>query len=319
MFGGFAAHRRLFDVQSTSVAEERVGEKLSDFPNGHAPLPGTLIHLVFALIPVVGEMTDIRDVHHMIHLINETFQGASENIPMGVGPKIADMSVVVYCRAAAVQTDFPFLQWCKLLHLPSVGIYNRRGFNSALRLRRVAAQNKMFFVHKKLPESSDIFNIQGQMLTSEPMWRHTTFRVGGPADYFAVPEGEEDLRRLLTFSRSADVPVFVLGGGSNLLVADGGIRGIVIDMHRFDEYRLEGDLLMSGAGLEISDAAWKSGTQGYAGLDYFYGMPGSVGGAVWMNARCYGGEIADVLSWVDVMNFDGEVERIPMKKEGLGL
>ncbi|MDF1566461.1 MAG: UDP-N-acetylmuramate dehydrogenase [Spirochaetaceae bacterium] len=170
-------------------------------------------------------------------------------------------------------------------------------------------------MHKKLPESSDIFNIQGQMLTSEPMWRHTTFRVGGPADYFAIPKGEEDLRRLLTSARSADVPVFVLGDGSNLLVADEGIRGVVIDMHRFSEYRLEGDLLVSGAGLEVSDVAWESGTQGYAGLDYFYGMPGSVGGAVWMNARCYGGEIADILSWVEVMNFDGKVERIPMKKE----
>ena len=176
----------------------------------------------------------------------------------------------------------------------------------------------MFLVHKKLPESSDIFNIQGQLLTSEPMWRHTTFQVGGPADYFAIPEGEEDLRHLLTSAHSAEVPVFILGGGSNLLVADEGIRGIVVDMRRFGEYRLEGDLLVSGAGLEVSDIAWESGTQGYAGLEYFYGMPGSVGGAIWMNARCYGGEIADVLSWVDVMNFDGEVERIPMKKQDWG-
>ena len=169
----------------------------------------------------------------------------------------------------------------------------------------------MIHVQKKLPESNDMFNIEGILLTAEPMWRHSTMIVGGAADYYAVPEGEEDLRRLLTAAEGRGTEWFILGGGSNILVADSGIRGLVIDMRRFDEHTVNDDVAILGGGLEISEAAWRLGSTGRAGLDFLFGMPGSVGGAVWMNARCYGREVADVLEWVDVMDSGGAVRREP--------
>lgn len=165
-------------------------------------------------------------------------------------------------------------------------------------------------MHGKVTYTDDIFNIEGILLTSEPLWRHTTFGVGGPADYFAVPTDEDDLSRLLTGAAEANLPVFILGGGSNLLVADRGIRGLVVDMKEFNEYRMEDDgLLILGAGLDISDAAWRTGNAGYSGLEFIFGMPGSVGGALWMNARCYDGEISRVFAWAEVMDRGGGVRR----------
>ena len=159
--------------------------------------------------------------------------------------------------------------------------------------------------------------MEGILLKSEPLWRHTTFAVGGPADHFAVPKDEEDLRNLLRETKKAGISVFVLGGGSNLLVADAGIRGLVIDTRQLNEYHLieeDGDstdaTLVLGSGLDISDASWRSGTEGFKGLEFFFGMPGSVGGAVWMNARCYEGEISQKFLWADVMDFGGSVKRI---------
>lgn len=168
----------------------------------------------------------------------------------------------------------------------------------------------MVHVQKKLPESDNIFNIEGILLTSEPMWRHTTFAVGGPADYYAVPSGEEDLKTLLLSAARSRIKIFMLGGGSNLLVSDAGIRGLVIDTHRLDEYHIDDGLLVLGAGLPVSDAVWRAGSAGLAGLEFLFGMPGTVGGALWMNARCYDSEVADLLEWMDVMDQDGHVRRI---------
>lgn len=147
------------------------------------------------------------------------------------------------------------------------------------------------------------------------MWRHTTFLVGGPADLYAVPTDEEDLRSLLVSAGKEKLETFVLGGGSNLLVADSGVRGMVIDTRYFDEYRVEDDILVLGSGLAVSDAAWRAGSSGLGGLDFLFGMPGSVGGAVWMNARCYDGEIADRLLWVDAMDKGGKVHRLAMNPD----
>ena len=160
-----------------------------------------------------------------------------------------------------------------------------------------------------------MFNIKGFLLTSEPMWRHTTFLVGGPADLYAVPADEKDLRTLFAAARRDDMEIFILGGGSNLLVADSGFRGLVIDTRLFNDYEVEGGNLVLGAGLSVSDAAWRAGTAGLAGLDFLFGMPGTVGGAVWMNARCYDAEIADIIVWVDVMDRDGKISRIPKNRE----
>lgn len=139
--------------------------------------------------------------------------------------------------------------------------------------------------------------------------------MGGPADLYAAPSDEEDLRVLLTTAHREKLETFTLGGGSNLLVADSGIRGLVIDTRFFDSYNAEGDTLILGSGLSVSDAAWKAGSSGLAGLDFLFGMPGTVGGAVWMNARCYDTEIADSLVWVDAMDKGGRIHRVPMNRD----
>ncbi|MCK5735533.1 MAG: UDP-N-acetylmuramate dehydrogenase [Spirochaetaceae bacterium] len=174
----------------------------------------------------------------------------------------------------------------------------------------------------KITESLDMFNIKGIVILSEPMWRHSTFMVGGAAEIYAVPSEEEDLRRLFTVTEKENTEIFILGGGSNILVADSGIQGMVIDTRLFNEYRLEsgnseGNLIL-GAGLPVSDAAWKSGSSGLEGLDFLFGMPGSVGGALWMNARCYDVEIAEKVAWIEVMDRGGRVTRLPMNRDEWG-
>ena len=154
-----------------------------------------------------------------------------------------------------------------------------------------------------------MFNMRGIALKNEPMWRHCTLHIGGPADYYCIPNDGDDLRRLLQIIRDQGMEFFVLGGGSNILVADRGIRGTVIDMRCFDTFSIDGETAYLGSGLEISEAAWALGNLSFAGLDFLFGMPGTVGGALWMNARCYGHEIADVLEEVDVMDAEGRLRR----------
>ncbi len=159
-----------------------------------------------------------------------------------------------------------------------------------------------------------MFNINGILVRHEPLWRHCSFAIGGPADFYAVPRDEDDLKNLLLGAADSGIPYFILGGGSNILMADKGFRGLVIDTRSFNDYQVQEQTLILGAGMPVSDAAWFSGASGLAGLDFLFGMPGSVGGAIWMNARCYDEEIADKLLWVDLMYPDGRISRIPMKK-----
>ena len=152
------------------------------------------------------------------------------------------------------------------------------------------------------------------------MAEHTTFKVGGPADLFALPANEDDVRELLRFAASESIPCFVLGGGANILVADAGIRGIVIDMAQFDSITAappeNGTTLLSvGAGLPVSQASAWAADHGLGGLEFIYSMPGSVAGAVWMNARCYGADISSVLSHVDLLSRTGSPSRYLPKPE----
>jgi len=133
----------------------------------------------------------------------------------------------------------------------------------------------------------------------EPMSGHCTFGVGGPADCFLRPSGEgfrAFAAALLARAGAQGVPVFVLGGGANIVVADSGIPGIVLDMGGWtgEAGRTEGGMRFR-SGTELDDAARVAAEAGLSGLEFLAGMPGTVGGAVWMNARCYGREISDVL------------------------
>ena len=154
--------------------------------------------------------------------------------------------------------------------------------------------------------------------TEEPMSKHTTFRIGGAAEVFAAPDARE-LPQLLAMAKGADVPVAVIGNGSNLLVGDRGIAGLVIEIgERMSEVRIEGTILVAGAGALLSKAAQTAAAAGLGGLEFAAGIPGSVGGAVVMNAGAYGGEMKDVLQSVKVLTEEGELLSLAAAELELG-
>ena len=154
--------------------------------------------------------------------------------------------------------------------------------------------------------------------TEEPMSKHTTFRIGGAAEVFAAPDARE-LPQLLAMAKGADVPVTVIGNGSNLLVGDRGIAGLVIEIgERMSEVRIEGTTLVAGAGALLSKAAQTAAAAGLGGLEFAAGIPGSVGGAVVMNAGAYGGEMKDVLQSVKVLTEEGELLSLAAAELELG-
>ncbi len=146
--------------------------------------------------------------------------------------------------------------------------------------------------------------IEGFLKTGEPLSPHTSFRIGGPADLFAEPENAEDLAELFRVCARESVPVFLLGGGSNLLVSDRGVRGTVICLERIRGIQRTPDGLSALGGTPMNDVAEAALREGLTGLEFAYGLPGSVGGAVWMNARCFEQSVGDVLSRVETMGKD---------------
>jgi len=150
----------------------------------------------------------------------------------------------------------------------------------------------------------------------ESMKDHTTFKVGGSADCWLSPEGESCISfciNLLNRCKIEKVPIFILGGGANIVVSDKGLRGIVLDMGAWkgdtvNELDSDNTEIIFKSGTTIDETVDKSVAASLCGLEFLAGMPGTVGGAVWMNARCYGGEIADVLSWVEIISCDHVTE-----------
>lgn len=161
-----------------------------------------------------------------------------------------------------------------------------------------------------------------RILKDEPMSAHTTFRIGGPADYFAVPSDAEALGKGIALCREEGVDYFIAGNGSNLLVGDGGYRGVIFHIcHTMDDvvYEENDDHLMveAGAGVMLSGLARQVSSKGYTGFEYATGIPGTLGGGVTMNAGAYGGEISDSLLWAELMDETGAVLRL--EKERLKL
>lgn len=143
--------------------------------------------------------------------------------------------------------------------------------------------------------------------TNEPMSRHTSFRIGGPADIFVAPRTAADLALALRLAREHGVPVFVFGNGTNLLVRDGGIRGLVIKLAGCcTEVAISGTRLRAGAGVLLAAAAAAAAEAGLSGLEFAAGIPGTVGGAVVMNAGAYDGEMKDVVVRVETVDETGE-------------
>lgn len=153
----------------------------------------------------------------------------------------------------------------------------------------------------------------------EMMKEHTTFRVGGAADYFIQPKSAEELRAALEILHRYEVPVLVIGNGSNLLVRDKGIRGAVIQIYnRMAEITIEGDTIHARGGALLSAVAARAAEKSLTGLEFASGIPGSIGGAVVMNAGAYGGEMKDVLVSVEVLTQELEIKTIPAAELDLG-
>ncbi len=145
-------------------------------------------------------------------------------------------------------------------------------------------------------------NIRGELKKDEPMSSHTTFKTGGPAEFFFIPRSLEDLKAILSFCKEYGVPYFILGGGANILVSDRGISGIVIDMRHFNRIGFKDTVCYAESGTSMSRTAEQAGKKGFSGLEFIFAMPGTVGGAIWMNARCYGSSLSDILCSVDYLD-----------------
>lgn len=152
---------------------------------------------------------------------------------------------------------------------------------------------------------------QRPLLLAEPMTKHTSFHIGGPAELMAQPQSEAELQSLLLKAAEAAVPVTLVGNGSNLLVRDKGIRGLVIKLgSMLRDIKVSGNVLTFGSGVSLAQASKKAAELGLSGMEFAVGIPGSIGGAVYMNAGAYDGEMSKVVKSVRVMDAAGEVSEL---------
>ena len=152
----------------------------------------------------------------------------------------------------------------------------------------------------------------------ESMKRHTTFRAGGEAEWFLLPETAEELAAVLRAIKKAGAAWYMIGNGSNLLVSDKGFPGAVISMERFRNLSVSENTIRAGAGVLLSKLAGEALKAGLSGLEFAAGIPGSLGGAVVMNAGAYGSEMKDVLKSVSVLSQEGEILELPCEELCLG-
>lgn len=160
--------------------------------------------------------------------------------------------------------------------------------------------------------------LRGQIKPQEPMSLHTSFHIGGPADILVIPACREDIRTVLAFARDQDIPLTVLGNGSNVLVRDKGIRGIVLKLgNALKEWSGDGGLFTFGSGIALAQCSRIVGEAGYTGMEFSVGIPGSLGGALYMNAGAYGGEMKDTVVAAEIMMPDGTVRLFHTEELGL--
>lgn len=162
----------------------------------------------------------------------------------------------------------------------------------------------------------EITNLKGQIKRNEPLSRHTSYAIGGPADILALPADREDLRLLLREIKARKLRYFVLGGGTNLLVRDGGFRGVMIALQRMHTIRIEREYRSIGgsfvvvyaeAGATLAKLLSFAVEHGLTGLEFAAGIPGTVGGAVCMNAGTSLGEMGDIVDSITLISPDGEI------------
>jgi len=153
---------------------------------------------------------------------------------------------------------------------------------------------------------------KGKIYKDELMSRHTSFKIGGMAEFFVEPADEEELASVIKLCKEKEVLFYIIGNGSNLLVSDDGLRGVVIKIgDGFDDVSIENEKITAGSGVLLSKIASVAASNELAGFEFAAGIPGSLGGAVAMNAGAYGGEMKDVVVSVRVMDYDGNIFDIP--------
>ena len=157
------------------------------------------------------------------------------------------------------------------------------------------------------------------ILTDEPMSKHTTFRVGGPARFYVMPKNAEQIAGVIRLCREEDVPYYLVGNGSNLLVGDKGYNGVIIQIFRnMNEIRVDGNTIRIQAGALLSAVAAQALEHSLTGFEFASGIPGTFGGAVVMNAGAYGGEIKHVIKEARVLTGDGEIITLSADELELG-
>lgn len=155
--------------------------------------------------------------------------------------------------------------------------------------------------------------------TQEPMKLHTTFRVGGPADYFVMPETPEEVQQVIGLCREEKMPYYVIGNGSNLLVSDEGYRGVILQIYRtMSHIEAEGTRIRAQAGALLSAIAAKAYENSLTGFEFAAGIPGTIGGASVMNAGAYGGEMKDVIRSVTALDQEGQIRKIDRENLKMG-
>lgn len=158
-----------------------------------------------------------------------------------------------------------------------------------------------------------------QILEEEPMKKHTTFRIGGPAEYLILPQTTEEIADVIKLCRQEEIPWYIVGNGSNLLVADEGVCGVVIQLLRnFNQIQVEGCQIRMQAGAQNAAVAKRALDASLTGFEFAAGIPGTIGGAVVMNAGAYGGEMKDILKEVTVLDPNGMIRTIPAEELELG-
>ncbi len=153
----------------------------------------------------------------------------------------------------------------------------------------------------------------------EPMKNHTSFQIGGPADVMIIPSSEEELIKAVKVCRTNNLKYFIMGNGTNLLVKDGGIRGVVIKINgNFDKIKIKENIISVQAGALLSSTSKQALKHSLSGFEFASGIPGTVGGAVVMNAGAYGGEIKDIVKTVRVLTRDNQILELPNHELNFG-
>jgi len=156
---------------------------------------------------------------------------------------------------------------------------------------------------------------RGKLLENEPLARYNTWRIGGPARYLAMPADSEDVVRALELAHDRGLPWVILGLGSNVLVKDGGFPGVVIRMGKgLDRFEMKGATAIVGGGMPTPILARRTAEAGFVGVERFIGIPGTVGGGIYMNAGCHGAEFAEIVTEVTLMDPKGKVKQLSRKQ-----